>query len=302
MTAPLKPSELPSEIAGQSLAASGGSGLFDAPLTTRFNFLSLGAGVQSSALALMAVRGEVGPMPDAAIFADTGAEPAAVYRWLDWLEKQLPYPVRRVTAGNLTEESLRVRTSAKSGLTYLGHNVPAYTLNSDGSAGNYRRQCTDKHKITPLVREVDALRGDDEATVWIGISWDEMQRMRDSQRKGVQHRWPLIERRLTRQKCVEWMEANGYPKPPRSACVYCPYHSDREWRRLRDEDAASWQAAIEYEQRLQAAAASVPRLDGVPYLHPSRVPLAQVNLTDPDANQGQLWNTMQNECAGMCGV
>ena len=154
----------------------------------------------------------------------------------------------------------------------------------------------------PLVREVDALRGDDDATVWIGISWDEMQRMRDSQRKGVQHRWPLIERRLTRQKCVEWMESNGYPKPPRSACVYCPYHSDREWRRLRDEDAESWQAAIEYEQRLQVAAASVPRLDGVPYLHPSRVPLAQVNLTDPEANQGQLWNTMQNECAGMCGV
>jgi 3'-phosphoadenosine 5'-phosphosulfate sulfotransferase (PAPS reductase)/FAD synthetase len=60
-------------------------------------YLSLGAGVQSSTLALMAARGEIGPMPKAAIFADTQAEPESVYRWLDWLEKQLPFPVHRVT-------------------------------------------------------------------------------------------------------------------------------------------------------------------------------------------------------------
>ena len=44
--------------------------------------LSLGAGVQSSTLALMAVRGEI-EMPEAAIFADTGAEPKSVYEYLD---------------------------------------------------------------------------------------------------------------------------------------------------------------------------------------------------------------------------
>ena len=41
--------------------------------------LSLGAGVQSSCMALMAARGEIGPMPTAAVFADTGDEPASVY-------------------------------------------------------------------------------------------------------------------------------------------------------------------------------------------------------------------------------
>jgi hypothetical protein len=49
------------------------------------HILSLGAGVQSSTLALMAAAGEVTPMPTAAIFADTQDEPASVYRWLDWL-------------------------------------------------------------------------------------------------------------------------------------------------------------------------------------------------------------------------
>ena len=74
--------------------------------------LSLGAGVQSSTLALMAAHGEITPMPDCAIFADTMGEPAEVYKWLDWLEKQLPFPVYRVTAGNLQDECLTL-TEAK---------------------------------------------------------------------------------------------------------------------------------------------------------------------------------------------
>ena len=51
----------------------------------RLRVLSLGAGVQSTTLALLAVRGEIGPMPDCAIFADTGWEPRAVYEHLTWL-------------------------------------------------------------------------------------------------------------------------------------------------------------------------------------------------------------------------
>lgn len=277
--------------------------LFAAPPLTKWTFLSLGAGVQSSALALMAASGEISPMPDAAIFADTQAEPASVYRWLDWLEKKLPFPVIRVSAGDLAETSTRTRLSRRSGIKYISHNVPAYIRNSDGSAGVLRRQCTDKHKLVPLHKEIDKLRGGESATVWIGISWDEIQRMRNSMRDGVQHRWPLIERQLTRRHCVEWMESRGYASPPRSACSFCPYHSNREWRRIRDEEPDAWTSAIEYEKRLQAAVANAPRLDGVPFLHPSRVPLENVDL-DPDANQLEFagWQTMQNECAGMCGV
>ena len=41
--------------------------------------LSLGAGVQSSTLAFMYEYGEIGPMPDFAVFADTMAEPCLLY-------------------------------------------------------------------------------------------------------------------------------------------------------------------------------------------------------------------------------
>ena len=79
------------------------------------NVLSLGAGVQSSTLAMMFAKGELKPMPDFAVFADTQGEPKTVYQWLDWLETQLPYPVYRISKGNLAEEAIRVRTSKVTG-------------------------------------------------------------------------------------------------------------------------------------------------------------------------------------------
>ena len=149
--------------------------------------ISLGAGVQSSTMALMAAKGEL-PMPDCAIFADTQAEPKKVYEWLDWLEKQLPFPVYRVTGGDLEADSLRVRTSQKTGKHYMKANVPAYTLTPDGKKGIKQRQCTYDYKIVPTkrkVRELVSRKGT--ATVWIGISRDEIIRMKPSRVKYIEH-------------------------------------------------------------------------------------------------------------------
>ena len=65
--------------------------------------LSLGAGVQSTVVALMAERGDILPI-DCAIFADTQSEPSGVYRHLDWLSGALSYPVHRVSRGSLRQE------------------------------------------------------------------------------------------------------------------------------------------------------------------------------------------------------
>lgn len=294
---------------GTVVAASNTSfGLFDPPPETKYNFLSLGAGVQSSTLALMAAHGEIGPMPNAAIFADTQAEPESVYRWLEWLEKQLPFPVHRVTKGNLTEVALTIRKRKDGTGQWTKSLIPAYTLEPDGTAGHMGRACTYDYKLMPLLSAQRKLAGikrtQKECTVtsWIGISWDEIQRIKNSREPWVQHRFPLIERKMRRQQCLEWMQSNGYPTPPRSACVYCPFHSNREWRRLRNEEPEEFARAVQFEKDLQAAKSKTDNMRGVPYLHPSRVPLEQVDLRDPDENQMMLWNDMRNECEGMCGV
>lgn len=148
-------------------------------MTQQWNVISLGGGVQSSAMALMASAGELTPMPDCAVFADTQDEPASVYRWLDWLEPKLAFPVFRVSKGSLAESTLRMRTT-KDGRKFSRTNIPFYTKNTDGSFGMIpHRSCTSDFKIVPILRFLRShcgiKRGQKEPTVtsWIGISLDE---------------------------------------------------------------------------------------------------------------------------------
>jgi len=273
------------------------------------HIISLGAGVQSSCMALMAAKGEITPMPTAAIFADTQAEPKSVYDWLDWLETQLPFPVYRVTAGSLTERITTTRTNRKTGNKYYSNMIPAFVRNQDGSKGIVGRSCTTDFKMIPILRKQRELgkikRGQKTVGVisWIGISLDEVRRMKPSRDKWAQNRWPLIDLRMNRHDCLNWMTRNGYPQPPRSACVYCPFHSDAEWRRLRDEEPEEFAKAAEVERGIQAAHMAIKtagKMQGVAFLHESLVPIDQADFsTDTDHGQQVLFN---NECEGMCGV
>lgn len=270
------------------------------------HYLSLGAGVQSSTLALMYATGELMPMPKAAIFADTQAEPASVYTWLDWLEKQLPFPVHRVTFRSLEQEVLTMRVTA-DGRRYSRSDIPVYTIDIDGRKGAVpNRSCTRDYKIRPinkfLRKEVGIKRGEKEpqCVSVIGISLDEIRRMKPSRDPWVVCRWPLIEKRITRNACIEWMQRHGYPEPPRSACVFCPYHSDKEWRRLQTEEPEEFQRAVEFEKHLQGAKAQSVNFRATPYLHNSCKPLDEIDFrSDVERGQMLLWD---DECEGMCGI
>lgn len=263
------------------------------------HILSLGAGVQSSTMALMAAKGEITPMPSAAVFADTGAEPDSVYDWLDWLEGQLPFRVIRVMQGDgLIPAVLDVRTSGRTGNTYLKTGLPVFYFPSKGIGS---RQCTRDFKITPINREIKNLVGEAEVFSWIGISTDEAAyRKKPSQDPRIQHRWPLLEKEMSRDGCLKWMRTNNMPVPPRSACYFCPYKSDYEWRRLRSEEPLEFQKAIDFERQLQAQASKATAIKGTPFLHKSCVALGAVDFSTEE-ERGQL-NFFNNECEGMCGV
>lgn len=87
--------------------------------------LSLGAGVQSTTLALLSAAGDL-PKLDGAIFADPGWEPAAVYTHLDRLEQEIlqpaGIPLYRVNNGNLRQDVLNPNKM---------RSIPAYTLRYD---------------------------------------------------------------------------------------------------------------------------------------------------------------------------
>lgn len=263
---------------------------------------SLGAGVQSTYMVLAAAKGEITPMPDYAIFADT-AEPAHVYEHLEWLEKQLPFPVIRVKHQDLWDDVLK---SARDGDRVA--NPPFYTKSKDGSKGILKRGCTEVYKLKPIKKAVRKLLGfepgqrvkDAHVEMWIGISFDERTRMKMSMDKWITHRWPLIEKDMTRTSCLKWMANEGYPLPPRSACIFCPYHNNDYWRYLRDRFPLEFEKACEFDELIRNGinrnSAKDFRAEEL-YLHSDLVPLREVDLRT-DVDMGQM--TWLDECSGGC--
>jgi len=263
--------------------------------------ISLGAGVQSTTMALMAAHGEIGPMPDCAIFADTQSEPESVYSHLRWLTSPnvLPFPVHIVTKGSLRDKIGKVRPQG----AWAHQPIPAFVVDRKGNGTPLNRDCTRDFKIAPIQKKVRELVGltrkrtPDYPIVeqWIGISLDEAMRVRQSRHAWITLRYPLIERRMTRGDCLEWLKRHDYPMPPKSACTFCPFHSDKMWRDIKDNDPVAWNDAVAVDAKVRGAwqGKSI-------FLHRSLKPLAEVDLSTAE-DHGQL-NLFNNECEGMCGV
>lgn len=275
-----------------------------------FRSLSLGAGVQSTALALMADKGLHGlPKPDMAIFADTGWEPQSVYEHLDWLETQLSFPVVRVQAGNIKEQIL-AGTNAGNGRNYLG--IPAHLVGTDGSKGVARRQCTANYKVAPIRNKLRQILGAEpgkqvpkgkHVEIWIGISVDEAARAKPSRDPSWStHRFPLIELEFSRAQLYQWFHEN-FPGRylPRSACIGCPYKGDAEWKWLKDNSPSEFEEAAFVDRALREIPVvrnAITSNGASAFLHRSRLPLAEVTF---DAVQ-DYDDHMSEECEGLCGI
>lgn len=294
--------------------------------------LNLGAGVQSTTLALMGVQNwnawacsdglpykPVG-LIDVAIFADTQDEPEAVYRHLDWLEGVCTafFPVLRRTAGSLGNNLV-------NGVNSTGHrfvSIPTFTAEKQGAKlGITRRQCTSEYKVDVVERTIRReLLGLDpgqripktaDVTQLYGLSYDEPGRIaRLKGRKAgdaLKAAFPLFEMEQTRGGCVAWLKRQSIPHTvPRSACSFCPYHSNSEWRMMRDTDPDSWSRALHIDRAIRDHDSRCTRgMNQLQYLHSSCLPLDQVDLDTPDerdAKRGQNLFGFVQECEGMCGV
>jgi len=264
------------------------------------HIISLGAGVQSSAMALMAAKGEITPMPDCAIFADTGWEPKHIYQWLDWLETQLPFPVLRVNNGNI-RDNLVDSFGAKRFAS-----IPFFTESPNGG-GLMRRQCTREYKVMPITKKIRELmglqpgqraKGVIEITQWIGISLDEVVRMKPNRETWITNRWPLIEEKMTRLDCLNWMKRNGYPLPQKSSCIGCPYHNDAAWREMKMHRPDEWSDVVEIDKMIRSGVRGTKEKL---YIHRSLKPLDEIDFRSLE-DMGQQVLEFGDECEGMCGV
>ena len=260
-------------------------------------------------MCLMAEAGHFGPRPDYAIFADTHWEPQAVYKTLHWLRKQVSFPIIVTDNGRSLKEDVMNGVNAQ-GQPWL--TIPAYLADRDGNgAGINWRQCTKNYKLNPIRKKVQELLGATPREVladttwvemWLGITTDEIARVKTSRHWWIGHRYPFVdELAMTRQDCLNWFETN-YPdhQLSRSACIACPFHSSRNWMDVRDSDPEAFAEVVKLDASLRTGQHNAGRMfRKQAYLHHRRIPLLEALEQDELVRET---NQFINECEGHCGL
>ena len=252
--------------------------------TPAITYLSLGWGVQSFTIAAMVALGHLKGL-DIAIHSDTKHEREGTYdfarRWTPWLED---HGVTVATTFAQNTEWLERMTERSPSV-----HIPAFTLaHKDQKEGQLGRQCTSHWKLKPLRSYVRSLLPNRRTypgavECWIGISLDEWHRMRTSDVKYITNRYPLVDLRMTRTDCAEWLASQGLEQPPKSACGFCPFHNKRYWHDLKRAGGPDWDKAVEVDRQIRKAR----NLHDL-FIHPARVPLAQAVTIPEDYGAQQM--------------
>lgn len=280
------------------------------------NVLSLGMGVQSTALYLMSALGEL-PRIDFAVFSDTGREKSGTMRYLDWLTK---WADQNNGPQIIVKSEMNLYRDLLDGVNSTGGryaSIPAFTIGDDGEQGILRRQCTNEYKIAVVdqaIRDVHGLKRKQRnipTNIWKGISSDEADRMSIPEKakwktfiypfigyavpgKG---KWFKLSPELTkvqnRDDIKAWYRRHDLPIPPKSACVFCPFTSDAGWADMKQNEPLDFADAVKTDYAIRDS--SKKGIERPIYLHRSLQPLDQV-VFDPDSK------IEFGECSGTCHV
>lgn len=232
---------------------------------------SCGGGTQSGAIAALIGSGTL-PKPDVAFMTDTGRERSGTWPFVDgFIRPQLArvgVELRIIKASDFANLDV-VYTSETGSQTIL---LPGFTAQA-GTEGKLSPFCSGKWKSDVAERWLRSI-GVERCRNWIGISRDEASRIRAQHRGWLELWYPLIfEIPMTRAMCVELIRRCGWTGSiPHSACWMCPNATDGEWLDMSINFPADFAKACELE-------AEVHLKDPEFFLHPARIPLADIDFT-----------------------
>lgn len=229
---------------------------------------SYGAGVQSTAMLVLAAHGKIAPRlfifanvgddsehPDSLAYFRDVAVPFAAKHGIEMVEVQRIWKRGERKGQPRTLWGELNRTDSRS----LG--IPVRM--SNGAPGT--RSCTADFKIRVIADELK-LRGatpDDPAHVSLGISVDEIERAKPGvdPRLPIQVRcYPLLDLGMNRRDCQRIIADAGLPVPGKSSCFFCPFHDIEAWRRLRRETPDLFERSVRLEQTLNVRRTSLGKV------------------------------------------
>lgn len=259
-------------------------------MTERAIVWSFGGGTQSDALALLIDQGRL-PVPDVVIMADTGREKAKTWRYTE--QYVLPLLARWGRTLHIARHDLAtVDLYSKKDHDLL---IPAWTP----TGGQLPTYCSVEWKARVIRRYLTRVLGYGPArpvVTWLGMSLDEVGRMKPGPLAWQTHAWPLIfDVPKTRGECRQIILDAGWPEPPKSACWMCPYTTNAEWGRMQREDPGDFAQAVAFDQAIRHE-------DPAVFVHRSGMALAEADLTAPDAPPLPLFGEMAGCDSGYCYV
>lgn len=271
--------------------------------------ISLGVGVQSSALYYMSSMGEIDRC-DFAIFSDTGGEKTRTLEYyefmVNWREKNSDIPLFKASYKNLQNDLLNQSNS--SGNRFAS--IPAFTK-TNGEVGMLRRQCTNEYKISQVnkkIREILDLPGRSrfpQIEIYQGITVDEATRMNIPQEKWKINVYPFCgykvypdgdckridSKIMSRGDILNWYKEKNLPIPEKSSCVFCPFQQDKNWLRLKNTVPADFEKACEVDESIRDS--SKKGIKSKIYLHDSLIPIREVKFNE---DQTTIWGNCTDYC------
>lgn len=188
--------------------------------------LSFGAGVQTTALAILVIKGKV--KADILCFADTGVEKPETYWYMD------AYIIPAMKDAGIPFEVVK---NERNEPTLYGY----YWNRQDLPSIQWRR-CTDHYKLRPIKR-----RFPKDVHMMVGFSIDEAHRAERPRTLWATESYPLIEMGLTVVDCHRIITGYGWPLPLKSSCYICPFQPVLEWNWLKTHHPDLFQKALELE-------------------------------------------------------
>lgn len=214
--------------------------------------LSYGGGADSFAMLLRAI--ELGDRPDVVAFADVAGGTARANS-----RDPGEWPI---TYEHIRRYALPVCEAAGIPFVWIGSEIPVRDALSLIAWMEARGQipiagpariCTVIAKVERFEKWLRSYAGSP-AETWIGFEAGEESRAAKDPNAGKpsafrRNRFPLIEWGWCRCRCENYIRSRGYPVPPKSACVFCPYATKGDWQRF----AAQLPKQFTRVERMEAA-------------------------------------------------
>jgi hypothetical protein len=192
-----------------------------------------------------------------------------------------------VTAGNIVYDTLEYLEGKRSRVEQL-------PLRLAGNGGLLMRQCTNDYKIAPLRKYLQSVRNGKKIRIWIGISLDEMERLRRSEVKYIENYYPLIEHGIRIDEIINWFTKNGIREPGKSACLICPFHSDNYWKVFKKQFPNEFEKACKFDDAIR----NYPKLNRQTFISKQLKPLREIDFSQHPS----LFRELIEECSGLCGL